>query len=187
MTLARLKNLLLIACVVAGCRDKGGHAAVAAACTDHTISGTGVGALTVGSLVDSLERVCPVVRDTIELDSEAHENRVLSVLIGADTVIAEVDSARVWRIKVTSPAFATRDSLRVGTQMPRLAREAGAHGAVGEGRLFVLIPRLCGVSFRISEGLTIMQPAFDSTALRAMPSSLRVDQILVFGCSLPAT
>lgn len=181
-----MKYSLLVVCLLVACGRDGQRAAATSPCSDHTISDEGVGPVQLGLDVDSVSRVCQVARDTVQQDQEGNPSRRVSVLVGADTVVAEVDSGRVWRLNVSSPAFSIGD-IRVGSPLPSLAAQPGAHGAVGEGRLFVLIPRLCGVSFRIANAPTLTQSAFDSLALRQMPASMVVDQILVFGCSAPAS
>jgi hypothetical protein len=182
-----MNRLRLLTCVVAltGC-DAQANVASNDSCGDRSITGTGVGAVRVRMSVDSLKRVCRVAHDTVVLGAEGMSSRVLTVVIGSDSLDAEIDSGQVWRLRITSSAFTTVDSLRVGMPLAALARRPGAHGAVGEGKVFVLLPDRCGMSFGIANSGAIARPGLDSTRLRALSTPMRVDRILVFGCAKPA-
>ena len=107
----------------------------------------GIGDLQVGRTTASVKRSCTVVRDAVE-PMEGIPQRVLRVLINDDTVRATVLDDLIWRISITSPRFATRDGLRVGTPLSRVVTEKGVALTEGEDGLYVLLPSHCGLSFR---------------------------------------
>ena len=165
-----------------------GGAVPAPRCAPAVLSGAGVGALRVGAPIDSVRARCAVVRDTVELRAEGQPARVLAVVVGSDTVVAEVDSGRVWRIEVTRPSPRTADSLGVGTPLARLLALPGAHGLSGEGAVFVVSPARCGLSFQLSEARLGDAPpdTWDRAALRRLPSSTVVTRVLIVGCQAAA-
>lgn len=152
-------------------------------CTDSLITGDGIGGLRIGATVADIATSCRVLRDTVELAEEGFPSRILTVALGSDTLAAEVDSGRVWRIRVTRARFRTSDSLRVGTPLARLLKVPGVHGLVGENALYVVAPSRCGLSFRVTDPADAA-PKQDWTLgdLRRLPSSTRVTEILIVGC-----
>jgi hypothetical protein len=155
-----------------------------AACGDPIVTGAGVGALRIGAPVDSVRARCPIVRDTVELRAEGQPSRVITVLIGGDTVDAEVDSGRVWRIEVTRPSPRTSDSLGVGTPLARLLELAEVRALSGEGAAYLQSPARCGLSFQLSStGPGGLRAEWDLAALRRFPPSTVVSRMLVVGCA----
>jgi hypothetical protein len=147
------------------------------------LDGGGVGALRIGALVDSVRARCALVRDTTELRAEGLPVRVIAVAVSGDTVEAEVDSGRVWRIETTRPTLRTADSLGVGTPLARLLALPGAHGLSGEGAVFVVSPARCGLSFQLSGvGSAAPRGGWTAAALRRLPPSTAVSRVLVVGC-----
>ena len=142
-----------------------GTAGRRARCAPAAFDGRGIGALRIGLPVDSLRALCRVVRDTTELRDEGMSAHVLDIVIGADTIEAEVESDRVWRIAVRSAGLRTADSLGVGTSRAKLLALPDAHEISGEGRTYVVSPARCGLSFRIVASV--------------------VSEVLIIGCNPP--
>jgi hypothetical protein len=156
----------------------------ASSCASRIITGAGIGALRVGATVDSVRASCAVIHDSVEIRAEGMPARIIDVALGADTIEAEVVDGRIWRITIDRPGLTTADSLRVGSPLSRLLEHHGAHGAVGEGKLFVLLPDRCGLSFRLAARPgDVARSSYDESGLRALPSTIVVDQLLITGCS----
>jgi hypothetical protein len=154
-------------------------------CGPHSvITGAGLGGLRVGATVAEVESACNVVEDYFGPGAEGSTERYLVVDFDTAQVRAIVVDDRVWRVQITSDAFRTADSLGVGTPLARLLRIPGLRGAEGEGRLFVMSPERCGLSFRLSHiprgGKH--RGAWDLAALRSLPAETTVDEVLSFGC-----
>jgi hypothetical protein len=105
------------------------------------------------------------------------QERRLVVDLDRDSVVAVIDSSRVWRIHVRTPAFRTADSLGVGTPVSAL-RRPGARLLTGEGAYYVTLPTQCGLSFHL-QGVEFGRV----TSLSQVPASATVDEVLVIGCS----
>lgn len=110
----------------------------------------GIGNLSVGRTVTTVKSTCRVIRDIEELTSEGTLDRVLTVVVGDDRYRATVVNDLVWRISVRTPRIATRDGLRVGTPLSKVAAEKGVKIAEGEDGLYLLAESHCGLSFRFS-------------------------------------
>ena len=144
---------------------------------DTRLTGDGIGDLRVGTPVEQVTRGCRVVRDTVVRGAEGTQERRLLVDLGGDIVFAVVDSSRVWRIHVNTPAFRTSDSLGVGTPASEL-RRPGARLLAGEGAMYVTLPSHCGLSFRL-RGVEFGRPS----SMSDVPSSATVNEVLAIGCS----
>ncbi len=152
-----------------------------------TLTGEGIGELQIGRPSAQLSARCVVLSDTVAPGAEALPERVMTVLLTpSDTVRATIESDSLWRLEIASPGIRTVDSLGVGTSLSALLRSPNAHarGLEGEGQLFVLIERHCGLSFRIDLELDPNQhrAEWSETDLSALSGGSRVDQILVVGC-----
>jgi hypothetical protein len=150
-------------------------------CGTPVIEGNGIGAVRIGVPADSVHARCTVVRDTVKRRTEGQRERILVVAFGGDTVNAEIDSGKVWRLEVMQPGLRTADSLGVGTPLARLLGLPAVQGLTGEGNLFVVTPARCGLSFELSGPRS---PAGDWPAerLRELPESIVVRRVLVIGC-----
>ncbi len=144
--------------------------------TRTRITGDGIGELRVGAAVESVARSCRVMRDTTVPGIEGTQERRIVVDLGRDTVSAVIDSNRVWRLHVRTPAFRTSDSLGVGTLASAL-RRPGAKVLIGEGAIFVTLPSHCGLSFRL-RGVEFGRVR----TLAQIPGSASVDEVLAIGC-----
>jgi hypothetical protein len=144
---------------------------------DTPLTGDGVGDLRVGATVETINGRCRVVGDTVAPAAEGSQERRLLVDLGRDTVIAVVDSNRVWRLHVATPAFKTTDSLGVGAAVSAL-RRPGARLLTGEGAYYVTLPGHCGLSFRL-RGVAFGR----ASSLSQVPATASVDEVLVIGCS----
>jgi len=152
-------------------------------CADSLITGEGVGPLRIGAPVSNIEKACRVLRDTVELAAEGLPARILTVAMGRDTLAAEVDSGRVWRITVSQTRFQTSDSLKVGSPIARLLALSGVQGLVGENALYVIAPSHCGLSFRVTDpAKAAPKQEWTLADLRRLPSSTQVTEILIVGC-----
>lgn len=144
----------------------------------------GVGVLRIGTSVEDLRERCDVIRDTTVLDMEGMPARRLVVAVSGDTVVAEIVSGRVWRLRLGTPRFRTSVGLGVGSRVGELAGHAGARALVGEGEIYVTLPASCGVSYRIA-GADFARVAGVRSPERAMaelPKDARVDLLLVTDC-----
>jgi hypothetical protein len=157
-------------------------------CGNEVISDRGIGELIVGRSVDSVKRLCHVISDTTELGGEGMPTRMLRVAFRHDSVEAEIDSGRVWRIEVASSSFRTADSLGVGTSIERLLRLREPWGLGAEGAVFLISSQHCGLSFQLSESGSDAPPEnWDRAALARLPKSTVVDRVLIVGCDPPAS
>jgi hypothetical protein len=152
--------------------------------TSTLLTESGIGDLQVGRPVNEVAARCNVLRDTTEIRQEGLPARVVVVDLGRDTVEAEADNDRIWRIALEHPAFRTADSLGVGTPLSRLLRFDGVRGMAGEDGLYVRVPAHCGLSFRLSDsggGATLADPSVER--LRRLPADTHVARVLVVGCA----
>ncbi len=111
--------------------------------------------------------------------------RVVPVDIGGEQVEAEIVDDKVWRLAVRSPRYRTADSLGVGTTLERLLELREPRGMMGEGALFFASPAHCGLSFRLSENRPLPPSGqnWNAAALRRLPASTRVTEVLAVGCA----
>lgn len=147
------------------------------------ITETGIGALQVGRTVVAVKQMCNVARDAAEPGYEGMTERILTVLLGADTVRATIVNDIVWRLTITQPRFAVADGLRVGTPLSQLVSAKGVEIAEGEDGVYLLLAAHCGVSFRFS--IQSRAPSglpWSAARLRAQHGTARVDRILVSRC-----
>ena len=140
------------------------------------LTGDGIGELRVGVAVDRLARSCRIVQDTVVRGVEGIQERRIVVDLGRGSVMAVVDSSRIWRLHVQSPAFRTADSLGVGSPASSLRRR-GARLLTGEGAHFVTLPSHCGLSFRL-RGVAFGRVR----AVEQIPDGATVGEVLVVGC-----
>jgi hypothetical protein len=140
------------------------------------LTGDALGDLRIGGSIDELRRRCRVVRDTVVRGAEGMPERRMIVDLGRDSVVAVIDSNRVWRVQVQSSTFRTADSLGVGSQLRGL-RRTGARLLTGEGAYFVTLPSHCGLSFRL-RGVEFGR----LRTLAQVPDSATVGEVLVVGC-----
>jgi hypothetical protein len=125
-----------------------------------------------------------VVRDTTALRGEGESARVIEVVVGGDTVEAEVVEGRIWRIGIVSPVFRTSDSLGVGTRLPVLLAQQGLRPLSGEGRVFVTMESHCGLSFQLSIADTGRAAGrWTVEELRRLPDVIDVTRVLIIGCT----
>jgi len=151
-------------------------------CAFGPISDSAVAGLPIGATVASVKEHCKVLEDTTGPGEEGLPERTLLVQIGLDTLVAVIESDRVWRIEVESPQFRTRDSLHVGSRLSALLRDSSAHALIGEGSYYVVLRSHCGLSFALPH-IELPEPGnLNSAALRALPDTLKVQEILVVGC-----
>jgi hypothetical protein len=161
-------------------RASGTAAAAPATCrvgAGTTLTGNGLGALRVGASVEEVARACRVIRDATAPGPEGMTERRIVVDLGRASVSAVVDSGRVWRVHVRTPAFRTADWLGVGTP-GRALRRSGAQVLTGEGAHFIRLASHCGLSFRLRgvEFGRLRTPA-------QIPDTAVVDEVLAVGCA----
>jgi hypothetical protein len=157
--------------------------ATAPTCGDEFIGDEGIGRLSIGTRIDSLRAVCKVIRDTTVRGSEGMMERRATVSFASDTVTAEIVDDRVWRIRVTSPRFRSRDSLGVGTPLKRLLALDDPRGLTGEGRLVLVSPDHCGLSFGLSQTFPGAPPEQIRRAeFKRLPQTTTVKDVLIIGC-----
>jgi hypothetical protein len=144
----------------------------------------GIGNLAIGRTVTTVKRTCRVVRDIDELSSGGSLDRVLTVIIADDAYRATlVPGGLVGLISVRTPRVATRDGLRVGSPLSKVAAQKGVRIAEGEDGLYLLPESHCGLSFRFT-----VQTRWPTGRPWTMEELLRrhgnqpVDRILVTRC-----
>lgn len=149
------------------------------------LTGDGVGALRVGATLASVRDACRIVRDTIAEGPEAQMQRELTVALGADTVTAIVVDDAIWRVHVDDPDIRTADGLGVGSPASAFRPLEGAQVLFGEG-VFITVPALCGLSFRLSgeadAGALVGTP--EASRVAALPAATRVVEVLAIGCPI---
>lgn len=188
-----IRRALWLAVLLVSCREESPRAAgredspalpstTTMSCAGPFFDGAGLGALRIGATLDSVRRSCRVVRDTTEMRGEGLPVRILSVVIMGDTIEAEVDSGRIWRIAVRSARFRTADSLGVGVPIGRLLAIPGIRGFTGEGTLYLVSPRHCGLSFRVTDPKRALRADWTLSLLQRLPSTSVVTQVLILGC-----
>ncbi len=151
--------------------------------SETTLTGNGLGDLTVESTVEDVAELCTILRDTTAMGIEGQPQRIVTVDASDRTVEAEIVDGKVWRIAVDDPTFRTSDSLGVGTALERLLEFPDAEPLIGEGTVFVGIPAHCGLSFRLSEPVSSLPAGKpDRSSLGELPQDTRVDRVLAFGC-----
>lgn len=158
-------------------------AAPVPACNDHVIRGQGIGPLRIGISVDSVKKLCRVVRDTIQQGIEGMPERRITVAFPAGLVEAEIVDGKVWRLDIHSPEFRTPDSLGVGSTIADLLRLDEPDAGVGEGAFYLISRKHCGQSFQMSGGIPAGRVRrWGRKELEALPSSIRVTRVLVYDC-----
>lgn len=172
--------------------DRGGVAVRVAPAPERTcgvadttrLSGTGIGLLRIGAPVAEVRSHCRVRSDSVEADAEAMPQRVLVLDVAGAPVRALVADDRVWRVEIDGPAFQTVDSLRVGSTLSDLLARPEAAAAEGDGRIYVMVPRHCGLSFRLAPvpGDDEHRAEWSARDLARLPGRTAVDLILVIGC-----
>lgn len=173
--------------------DVNGHIArleIQRACGVYAVAyltDSAVGAVHLRRRVDEIGRVCEIVSDKTELNSEAMPQRIARFRVANNIVTAEVGSDYVWRIVVNDSTIRTHDLLGVGTTLGRLLEYPGVTGVTGEGGApFVQVEKHCGLSFgldRAADTLTSQGPTLDRRALQTAPPSSRVTVVLIVGCA----
>jgi hypothetical protein len=167
----------------AGTATSAAPARSASSCNATTITADGVGPIRIGVTVDSLKKLCDVVRDTTQLGGEGMMERRLTISVTPATLDAEIVNGRVWRLDISSPAFRTVDSLGVGSPLAALLRRQEPKPAAGEGIVVVMLRDHCGMSFVLSGGYTSgVFRKWTGDELSKLPSSTTVERVLVFGC-----
>lgn len=155
-------------------------------CGEAIVRGEGIGKLRIGASVDSVRRVCVVIRDTTVRGAEGMPARKMAIAVGADTIEAEIVDNKIWRLAVLSPHLRTPDSLGVGTPLSRFLRMKKPRAFMGEGEVFLMLPSHCGLSFRLADmGPGRPRREYDSAALAKLPKKAHVSEVLVFGCQPP--
>jgi hypothetical protein len=147
------------------------------------LSDIGIGSLAVGRTVAAVKDSCYVVRDISELSTEGTAERVLTILIGGDTVKATVVDGLIWRIGVNRSRFATPDGFRVGTPLSRFIAVKGVVPAEGEDGLYLLLPSHCGLSFRFTvPSRSPKGQPWTASELASRHGSSLVNRILITRC-----
>lgn len=144
-----------------------------------TISGQGVGCLTIGAPVAGLAAPCRVLDDRTGPGAEGMPERRIVVSLGADTLTATVVADSVWRIEVDGSRLRTSDGIGVGSGVRELLERPGSRMIGGEGLLFVTLSGHCGMSFQVPlDGLS----QIPEEAAREVTPEARVSRVLLFGC-----
>lgn len=149
------------------------------------VTGDSIGLLHIGANDEAARHACRVVRDTtMRVEYSAGPARVLSLQIGSDVVLAQLERGRVSRIEVSSPRLRTRDSLGVGTTLERLLHLPAVRGHFYAGRMYLDAASHCGLVFELSApSLPIPESTLDSAKLAGLPGGIVVDRLRVDGCA----
>ncbi|HEX7980083.1 MAG TPA: hypothetical protein VF461_15850, partial [Gemmatimonadaceae bacterium] len=164
------------------------HTAPSLRTTDVHLFGDSVGPVPVSASPKELARYARVIRDTVEYGMEANPESVTVLVVAGDTLRAVYDGGHIYRLDVRTPTFRTVDSLGVGTTLARLLQEPGVHASGGEGALYVVVPRHCGVSFGLSQTGELGDASsgdIGPAQLRRLPPATHVSDVIVSGCERP--
>ena len=127
-------------------------AAQTSGCADGTVTGERVGIIRIGMAIAAVREHCPILRDTTEMN-EGERGR----------------------------GFATRDSIFAGMPLARFLDGRHPSILVGEGKVYLLDRQHCGISFGLSPEAYAKTPRLDAVALKRLPRSTTIDEILVTG------
>ncbi len=110
---------------------------------------------------------------------------MLDFKIGPTPVQAEVQDGRVWRVIIDGPQLKTTDKLGVGSPLSALLAAAPARASQGEGVVYATTQRHCGLSFQLDYRPRRGEDrdAWTADALAALPKDVKVDRVLISGCS----
>lgn len=151
-------------------------------CGSAPITGDGIGWLRPGMPIDTILANCAVTADTTVLILGEASPRVISVALGADTVMLEGSNGYIWRILVRSPGLMTRDSVHVGSPIGALLQYSDLSPLTGSGYLYAVSEsRHCGLTFRLSEPPSAVKD-WTNTNLRELAPDVYVTRIIVHGC-----
>lgn len=143
-----------------------------------------MGLVRIQAAVSDVRDQCVIVADT-SLVLEGDVQPAILVEVATDTVLAEIDDGRIWRIRVRSSGIRTADSVGVATPARQLLTVPGAAVIWGEGNHFITSPAHCGLSFQLT-GLPPRARPWTTAEVAQMPDSVRVSQVLVTGaCHTP--
>lgn len=150
----------------------------------RVVTDSGVGALRVGRRMTDVRAECSVLSESSELGAEGLPEAVARVGFGGDTAIVTIDSGIVWSVALTKAAWKTSDSLGVGAALDQFVSR-GARGLAGDAGLFLVVPAHCGISFRLppSPAIRVEKASWSTAELRALPAEMRIDQVLIRGCT----
>jgi len=110
----------------------------------------GIGTISIGRTVDAVKATCRIIRDIPELTSEGAVDRVLTVVIGGELYRVSIANGLVGRVSIRTPRIATKEGLRVGTPLSRIAALKDVKIAESEEGLYLLPGSHCGLNFRFS-------------------------------------
>lgn len=146
------------------------------------LTDSGIGLLRPGADLDTLQQQCRVVRDEVELDDEALEQRAVWFAVAGDTVKAVLDGNLIYRLEIFTPTPRTTDSLGVGSTLAALRNGTTAQALWGEGLAYVILQSHCGLSFRMEviEALGDRPELLEN--LDSLPQQARVTDVLVVPC-----
>jgi hypothetical protein len=183
-----------VSMLIAGCPGEPGveganasGPAAPSAQTTHVpvvVSDSAVGCLEIGARMDAVTLACGEPRDTtIYLEGMPQEAAWIDV--GPGRALAEVVNEQVWRIRITDSALSTRDSIRVGVPINRLADHPGIRIGYEEG-ISARTDAHCGMTFGLTGPLPFRRD-WTEERIRALPDEIAISLILVFGrCSVPS-
>lgn len=122
--------------------------------------------------------------DTTVMGAEGMPARIARVEVNGELVEAEIVDGKVWRLPIQSPRFRTADSLGVDTPLSRLLALPEPRGMMGEGALYFASPAHCGLSFKLSATRPLPPSGqnWNLAALRRLPDSTKVTEVLAVGC-----
>ncbi len=136
-----------------------------------------------GRTISAVKESCLVARDAVGPGIEGTTQRILSIVVGSDTLRVTVDAGLVGSITIRTPHFATADGLRVGSQLSKFISAKRIQLAEGEQGLYLRLPSHCGLAFHFSiqsraqPGMPWRPPRLEERYGRAT-----VDQIIVTRC-----
>jgi hypothetical protein len=134
----------------------------------------------------AVTRVCEVLADSIEMDAEAHPQRVMYVRLGSSKIKAEITNGLVRRLCITDSLLRTADGLGVGTTLGELLSDPNLRGGNGERGVFVFHSMHCGLSFGLDHSTPGVPSAWvvrNRRDLLRAPSTTPVDLVLIVGQS----
>jgi hypothetical protein len=150
-------------------------------CDSKLIHAHGIGPIRIGHTIPEIRRLCRIVRDTVMRIDEGELGRIVTIALGGTTVRGVVSHDTLWRLDISSPLFATKDSIRVGMPLRDLLRP-DVRATAGEGLLMIFPAAHCELSIALHSERDFPTWDLRLAALRTVPPDSRVHEVRIHAC-----